>query len=389
MSKQPTISTISSGFYSTSVLNTNFENIKDQFNNTLSLDGSTPNAMGGDLDLNSNNLINGGAGYFNTLYLNGQVTGTLGTAFTWKGAWTTATSYLAYDVVYDNGNSYLALEDHTSGGTFSVDLASDKWVLLAKKGDAGAGTGDMLAANNLSDLTNTATALGNLGLTATVTELNYTSGVTSSIQTQLNNKQSLDATLTALAGLSTGANKIPYSTGTDTFGQLDFVDEDDMVSNSATSIPSQQSVKAYVDNEVATVSPSSMTLLDTVSTLSGSTVTSSGLDFSGYTKLEIYYDDVSVSAAAGTSFLNMKFGAGSYFQVTTNIAASAGNTLNGVTTVHLNNGTYASVTAENDSAIAVSHAGSFGDVSSETSITWDWDASQTFDSGQILIYGVK
>jgi len=85
--------------------------------------------------------------------------------------------------------------------------------------------------------------------TTTATEIGYVNGVTSSIQTQINGKQASDATLTALAGLATGANKIPYSTGTDTFGQLDFVDEDNMASNSATAIPSQQSVKAYVDSK--------------------------------------------------------------------------------------------------------------------------------------------
>ena len=58
MAKQPTVTTISSGFASQSQLNTNFENIQTAFNNTLSLDGSLPNAMQGDLDLNDNDLLN-------------------------------------------------------------------------------------------------------------------------------------------------------------------------------------------------------------------------------------------------------------------------------------------------------------------------------------------
>ena len=53
--------------------------------------------------------------------------------------------------------------------------------------------------------------------TITDVQLGYLSGVTSAIQTQLNNKQGLDATLTALSGLTTSANQTIYSTGSDTF----------------------------------------------------------------------------------------------------------------------------------------------------------------------------
>jgi len=57
MTKKPTVTTLQSGFNSTETLNTNFEALRDGFDNTLSLDGSTPNAMEADLDLNGNNII--------------------------------------------------------------------------------------------------------------------------------------------------------------------------------------------------------------------------------------------------------------------------------------------------------------------------------------------
>jgi hypothetical protein len=60
MAKKPTISTISSGYASNTQLNNNFSALRTGFDNTLSLDGSTPNAMNADLDMNSNDILNAG-----------------------------------------------------------------------------------------------------------------------------------------------------------------------------------------------------------------------------------------------------------------------------------------------------------------------------------------
>jgi hypothetical protein len=102
-------------------------------------------------------------------------------------------------------------------------------------GASGGGSGDMVAAQNLNDLANKSTARTNLGV---------------AIGTDV---QAYDAELAAIAGLTSAANKIPKFTGAGTAGLLDFVDEDSMVSDSATALPSQQSVKAYVDAEVASI----------------------------------------------------------------------------------------------------------------------------------------
>lgn len=163
MAKKPSLTDITSGYASNATVNSNNTAIEDAFDNTLSLDGSTPNAMNADLDLNSNDINNAGTVSASTFKVGGVTITSSNYVPDWKGGWVTATSYVINDMVREDGIVYICLEAHTSG-TFSTDLGTTKWEVFAQKGSAGAGTGDLLAANNLSDVDNTTTARTNLGL---------------------------------------------------------------------------------------------------------------------------------------------------------------------------------------------------------------------------------
>lgn len=229
MAKKPNITTISSGYYSRQALNSNFEALREAFDNTISRDGSSPNTMTGSLDMNGNAILNTGQIDVESLTVNGSPVGNISSLLNYRSTWLTGTSYVSYDVVVNNGSSYLCLVSHTSG-TFVTDLSAGKWGLLAQVGASGGGSGDLVSTNNLSDVADVNTSLSNLG------------------------GQPLNDILTDLSGLTQTAGTVPYFDTSTTASLLSFLDEDDMASNSATAVPSQQSVKAYVDTQVSAIS---------------------------------------------------------------------------------------------------------------------------------------
>jgi hypothetical protein len=86
------------------------------------------------------------------------------------GDWAPTTAYLKGSIVSVNGGSAMAKEPHTSGANYNTDFAAGKWQTLATKGASGTGTGDMVAAQNLSDLVSVPTARTNLGLGSIATQ---------------------------------------------------------------------------------------------------------------------------------------------------------------------------------------------------------------------------
>lgn len=144
MTKKPNLGQINSPVFSVGQLNDAYSKIDTAFDNTLSRDGSTPNTMLADLDMNSNSLLNVDDIQAQTITVESAIIGGkefVGT-ITWRASWLTGTAYDYLDVVNKDGVLYICLEAHTSD-VFMTDLTNTKWEVFISNttgptGDPGA-----------------------------------------------------------------------------------------------------------------------------------------------------------------------------------------------------------------------------------------------------------
>ena len=173
--------------YDLSKINANFQALQAALDNTLSRDGTTPNTVEADIDMNGFRLIN--------------LLAQSGDGFIWYGPWVTATAYAINALVSDSGNSYICVEAHTSGATFANDLAAGKWEVLASKGASGAGSGDLVSTNNLSDVPSPLTARANLGLAIGVNVQAYSADTPSVAASEVEMQTGTEAALRSMSPL--------------------------------------------------------------------------------------------------------------------------------------------------------------------------------------------
>lgn len=250
------------GSFSQSAINTlnaNFDRITTALESLLSRDGTAPNQMTADLDMNSQDVLNGGTGYFSELWIDGNnwpgeppefIEGPEGPAGqgwgTVFGIVTDGSRRVLQVIGYVGGDGDAPTDnigDYVGAAGYVTDIASavDVRGPQGPQGTAGAGTGDMLAADyDPNGVTADAFSMGNMVETSTkkiLTDVERTK--LTSVET---NADVTDATNVDAAGAVMNSDT--------SISSMQFVlNEAALTSNSATKVPTQSSVKSYVDNK--------------------------------------------------------------------------------------------------------------------------------------------
>lgn len=362
-------------------LNANFALIETAFENTFSRDGTSPNTFQANVDANNYRIYNlltpvssgdavnkdyvdnvasiGIAGPIGATGPQGN-TGSTGSTGSTGAAGDTGWAPV-FNIVSDSSRRVLQLNDWT-GGTGTKPGHTGEYVsasgftatigngvdIRGPTGAAGAGTGDMVAANNLSDVSSTTTSRANLGLIIGT------------------NVQAFDTELAAIAGLVSAADRLPYFTGSGTASLATFT----------------TAGRALIDDADATAQRTTLGL-GTIATQASSNVTITGGAISGITDLPVADGGTGASTAANArTNLGLVIGTNvqAYNALLADIAGitfAQGDVLyyNGTNLVHLAPGTSGQFLKTQGAGAnpvwATASAGSTGDIQTFTSSgTW-------------------
>lgn len=163
MAKRPILTDVGNVLTSASTINTNYDAIEAAFDNTLSRDGSSPNQMLSDIDLNSNDLLNVGSLNTTNLIVNGV-------------ALTSGTAALAPDaedvVITDAGGLYTSTNVETALQEVATDVVANTVSIATNTADIATNTASIssfvssgewtpvLSAGGITNLTTQGTVSG-------------------------------------------------------------------------------------------------------------------------------------------------------------------------------------------------------------------------------------
>ncbi len=166
------------------------------------------------------------------------------------------TMYSRADQVQDNSLIYSTDSGTANSYIISVSppvtsyVTGQIFIFMPSNSNTGASTVDVNSVGATTIVTEYGSALPANAIVANQIAIIIYDGTNFALVSYVNT-----AALAAVSAVTSAANKIIRFTGSGTADTIDYLDEDDMASDSPSAVASQQSVKSYVDTEISTIGP--------------------------------------------------------------------------------------------------------------------------------------